>query len=338
MVTLFLCPIMRQILNHLFEHKTFTREQSKEILKNIALGKYNNSQMAAFMTAYCMRSITVNELEGFRDAMLDLCLPIDLQTGELIDLCGTGGDGKDTFNISTLASFVVAGAGYKVAKHGNYGVSSGCGSSNVMEHLGYVFTSDTEALKRSVDEANICFLHAPLFHPAMKTVAPIRRELGVKTFFNMLGPLVNPAKPQNQMVGVFNLELARVYAYLYQKSNVKYTILNALDGYDEISLTCDFKTFSPEGEKINTVESLGFAKLNEDQITGGHTVSDSAEIFMNVLNDNATVPQISVVLSNAAMAIKTIHPEKSFADCFYEADESLVSKKALRSFKTLLAN
>jgi anthranilate phosphoribosyltransferase len=338
MVTLFLCPIMKKILNHLFEHKTFTREQSKEILKDIALGKFNNSQMAAFMTAYCMRSITVNELEGFRDAMLELCLPVDLQSGELIDLCGTGGDGKDTFNISTLASFVVAGAGYKVAKHGNYGVSSGCGSSNVMEHLGYVFTNNTDALKRSIDKANICFLHAPLFHPAMKTVAPIRRELGVKTFFNMLGPLVNPAKPQNQMVGVFNLELARIYAYLYQKSNVKYTILNALDGYDEISLTCDFKTFSAEGEKINSIESLGFTKLNEDQITGGHTVSDSADIFMKVLNDDASVAQTSVVLSNAAMAIKTIHPEKSFADCFYEAEKSLVDKKALNSFKTLLAS
>ncbi|MBB5394303.1 anthranilate phosphoribosyltransferase [Mucilaginibacter sp. AK015] len=329
---------MKQILNHLFEHKTFTREQSKEILMNIALGKYNNSQMAAFMTAYCMRSITVNELEGFRDAMLELCLPVDLQTGELIDLCGTGGDGKDTFNISTLASFVVAGAGYKVAKHGNYGVSSGCGSSNVMEHLGYVFTNNTDALKRSIDKANICFLHAPMFHPAMKTVAPIRRELGVKTFFNMLGPLVNPAKPQNQMVGVFNLELARVYAYLYQKSEVKYTILNALDGYDEISLTCDFKTFSAEGEKINSIESLGFGKLNEDEITGGHTVSDSADIFMKVLNDDATIAHASVVLSNAAMAIKTIHPQKSFADCFYEAEESLISKKALGSFKALIAN
>lgn len=329
---------MKQILNHLFEHKTFTREQSKDILKDIALGKFNNSQMAAFMTAYCMRSITVNELEGFRDAMLELCLPIDLEQGELIDLCGTGGDGKDTFNISTLASFVVAGAGYKVAKHGNYGVSSGCGSSNVMEHLGYVFTNNTDALKRSVDKANICFLHAPLFHPAMKTVAPIRRELGVKTFFNMLGPLVNPAKPQNQMVGVFNLELARIYAYLYQKSNVKYTILNALDGYDEISLTCDFKTFSSEGEKINSIESLGFEKLAEDQITGGHTVGDSAEIFMSVLSDEATLPQTNVVLSNAAMAIKTIHPEKSFADCFYEAEKALVSKKALHSFKTLIAN
>jgi anthranilate phosphoribosyltransferase len=329
---------MKQILNHLFEHKTFSREQSKEILKNIALGKYNNSQMAAFMTAYCMRSITVNELEGFRDAMLELCLPIDLETGELIDLCGTGGDGKDTFNISTLASFVVAGAGYKVAKHGNYGVSSGCGSSNVMEFLGYQFTNNADALKRNIDKANICFLHAPLFHPAMKTVAPIRRELGVKTFFNMLGPLVNPAKPQNQLVGVFNLELARVYAYLYQKSGIKYTILNALDGYDEISLTCDFKTFSAEGEKINSIASLGFDKLNEDEITGGHTVSDSADIFMKVLNDEATTAQTSVVLSNAAMAIKTIGPDKSFADCYYEAEESLVSKKALNSFKTLIAN
>jgi len=329
---------MKQILNHLFENKTFTREQSKEILTEIARGKYNNSQMAAFMTAYCMRSITVNELEGFRDAMLELCLPVDLETDEIIDLCGTGGDGKDTFNISTLASFVVAGAGYKVAKHGNYGVSSGCGSSNVMEFLGYKFTNEEDKLKSSIGQANICFLHAPLFHPAMKTVAPIRRELGVKTFFNMLGPMVNPAKPTNQMVGVFNLELARIYAYLYQKSNVKYTILNALDGYDEVSLTCDFKTFSAEGEKINSIENLGFDKLQPGEILGGSSVAGSADIFMNVLNGDATKAQNNVVLANAALAIKTIGPEKSFADCFYEAEESLVSKKALTSFKTLLAN
>jgi len=329
---------MKQILNHLFENKTFTREQSKEILTEIAQGKYNNSQMAAFMTAYCMRSITVNELEGFRDAMLELCLPVDLETDEVIDLCGTGGDGKDTFNISTLASFVVAGAGYKVAKHGNYGVSSGCGSSNVIEFLGYKFTNETDKLKHSIEEANICFLHAPLFHPAMKTVAPIRRELGVKTFFNMLGPMVNPAKPKNQLVGVFNLELARVYAYLYQKSDIKYTILNALDGYDEISLTCDFKTFSAEGEKINSIESLGFERLNPGEILGGNSVSESADIFTNVLNCSATAAQNNVVLANAALAIKTISPEKSFADCFYEAEESLISKKALESFKTLVAN
>jgi len=327
---------MKQILNHLFENKTFTREQSKNILTIIAQGKYNNSQMAAFMTAYCMRSITVNELEGFRDAMLDLCLPVDLETDELIDLCGTGGDGKDTFNISTLASFVVAGAGYKVAKHGNYGVSSGCGSSNVMEYLGYQFTNDSDKLKTGIHNANICFLHAPLFHPAMKTVAPIRKELGVKTFFNMLGPLVNPAKPTNQLVGVYNLELARIYAYLYQKSDIKYTIVNALEGYDEVSLTCDFKTFSADGEKLNSIEDLGFERLDPKLITGGETVKESADIFMKVLNTEATAAQNNVVLANAALAIKTIHPQKTFGDCFYEAEEALASKKALKSFKTLL--
>jgi len=327
---------MKHILNHLFENKTFSREQSKEILTAIAQGKYNNSQMAAFMTAYCMRSITVNELEGFRDAMLELCLPVDLETDQLIDLCGTGGDGKDTFNISTLASFVVAGAGYKVAKHGNYGVSSGCGSSNVMEFLGCRFTNNTDKLKAQIDGANICFLHAPLFHPAMKTVAPLRKELGVKTFFNMLGPLVNPAKPKNQLVGVYNLELARIYAYLYQKSNVKYTILNALDGYDEVSLTCDFKTFSADGEKINSIEELGFDKLAPNQILGGSSVSESAAIFTNVLNGEATAAQQNVVLCNAALAIKTICPEKSFSCCFDEAREALTSKRALISFKTLV--
>jgi anthranilate phosphoribosyltransferase len=329
---------MKAILNHLFEHKTFSREHSKEILTNIAQGKYNTSQMAAFMTAYCMRTITVDELEGFRDAMLELCLPVKLEANDLIDLCGTGGDGKDTFNISTLASFVVAGAGYKVAKHGNYGVSSGCGSSNVMEYLGYQFTNDESKLNSSLDKAGICFLHAPLFHPAMKTVAPIRRELGVKTFFNMLGPMVNPAKPNNQMVGVYNLELARLYAYLYQKSDVNYTIVNALDGYDEVSLTGDFKTFSAEGEKINSIADLGFDKVGANEITGGHTVADSAEIFMQVLNGNGTTAQNNVVLCNAALAIRTIQPSKTFADSFYEAEQALLSHKALNSFKQLLQN
>ncbi|MES2807576.1 MAG: anthranilate phosphoribosyltransferase [Bacteroidota bacterium] len=327
---------MKQILNYLFENKTLSRDQAKDILTRISQGAFNNSQMAAFMTAFCMRTITVSELEGFRDAMLELCLPVNLGTNDLIDLCGTGGDGKDTFNISTLASFVVAGAGNKVAKHGNYGVSSGCGSSNVMEYLGYQFTNDIDELKRNVDEANICFLHAPLFHPAMKTVAPIRRELGVKTFFNMLGPMVNPAKPKNQMVGVYNLELARMYAYLYQRSDKKYTILNALEGYDEISLTCDFKTFTPEGEKLHTLKSIGFERLDPAEIAGGHTVAESADIFMKVLNGDATTAQSSVVLANAAVAIKTINPEKSFGDCFYEAEESLASKRALQSFNLLV--
>lgn len=328
---------MKQILNHLFEQKTFDKTTAKEILINMAHGKYNPSQMAAFMAVYCMRNITVEELEGFRDAMLELCLPTNLDDYELIDLCGTGGDGKDTFNISTLASFVVAGAGYQVAKHGNYGVSSGCGSSNVMEYLGYQFTNDLDVLKTNLDKAGICFLHAPLFNPAMKTVAPIRKELGVKTFFNMLGPMANPSKPKYQLVGVFSLELARLYAYLYQKDTKRFTILHAFEGYDEISLTCDFKTYSNSGERTYSLADIGFEKINASAISGGSTVQESAKIFTSVLNGEGTDEQNNVVLCNAAIAINTIKPELSFADCYYQAEESLFSKHALRSFKTLLA-
>jgi anthranilate phosphoribosyltransferase len=328
---------MKKILNHLFENKTFSRTESQKILTSIALGEFNTSQIAAFITAIGMRNITVAELQGFRDAMLDLCLKVDFSDYELVDLCGTGGDGKDTFNISTLASFVVSGAGYKVAKHGNYGVSSGCGSSNVMEYLGYKFTNDQDTLKRSLDSAGICFIHAPLFNPAMKTVAPIRKELGVKTFFNMLGPMVNPAQPKNQIVGVFSLELARLYAYLYQDTDTNYTILHAVDGFDEVSLTCDFKTFSKAGEALRTVSSLGFEVINENEIKGGDTVESSAKIFLDVLNGNGTAAQQNVVLCNAALAINTIDDSKTFGDCFYEAEESLMTKKALHSFKALLA-
>jgi anthranilate phosphoribosyltransferase len=327
---------MKKILNHLFENKTFTRQEAQKILTDIASGAFNNSQIAAFITAYGMRNITVEELQGFRDAMLDLCLKVDFSDFELIDLCGTGGDGKDTFNISTLASFIVAGAGHKVAKHGNYGVSSGCGSSNVMEYLGYRFTNDENELKRSLDKASICFIHAPLFHPAMKTVAPIRRELGVKTFFNMLGPMCNPAKPKNQMVGVFSLELARIYAYLYQQTDKNYSIVHAVDGFDEVSLTCDFKTFSKKGEALTKISDLGFTELSESEIQGGNTIESSAKIFMDVLEGRATDAQTNVVLCNAALAIQTIKPERTFADCYYEAEESLISKRALISFRNLI--
>ena len=328
---------MKKILNHLFENKTFSRSESQKILTSIALGEFNSSQIAAFITAFGMRNITVAELQGFRDAMLDLCVKLDFSDYELVDLCGTGGDGKDTFNISTLASFVVSGAGYKVAKHGNYGVSSGCGSSNVMEYLGYKFSNDQDVLKKSLDAAGICFIHAPLFNPAMKTVAPIRKELGVKTFFNMLGPMVNPAQPKNQIVGVFSLELARLYAYLYQDTDKNYTILHAVDGFDEVSLTCDFKTFSKSGEALRTISSLGFEQISENEIKGGDSVESSAKIFLDVLNGTASTAQQNVVLCNAALAINTIDDSKTFGDCFYEAEESLMNKKALNSFKTLVA-
>jgi len=317
---------MKEILAHLFEYKTFTKAEAYDILTNIATGRYGTHQIAAFMTAYGMRSIRVEELGGFRDAMYDLCHKVDFPGYDLIDLCGTGGDGKNTFNISTLASLVVAGAGYKVAKHGNVGVSSGCGSSNLMEHLGYRFTNDRDALHRQLDQAGICFLHAPLFHPAMKTVAPIRRALAVKTFFNMLGPLTNPAAPKFQAVGVFSLELAEK----------RYNIIHALDGYDEISLTGDFKVIDNNGEHYFTVEDMGFEKLAAKDLHGGETVAEAATIFMAVIQGEGTAAQNQAVLANAAFGIRTFHPERSFADCYYEAEASLLGGKALKSLKKLI--
>ena len=326
---------MKEILRHLFEYKSFSRKEAYEILTNIATGKYDTHQIAAFMTAYGMRSIRVEELGGFRDAMYDLCLKMDFQGYDLIDMCGTGGDGKNTFNISTLASFVVAGAGYKVAKHGNVGVSSGCGSSNVMEYLGYQFTNDKDMLQKQLDEANICFLHAPLFHPAMKTVAPIRRALGIKTFFNMLGPLTNPANPKFQSVGVFSLELARLYGYLYQNTDKQYSIIHALDGYDEISLTGDFKLINNQGESYYSVEEIGFEAVKVEELAGGNNVEEAAGIFRTIIEGKGNTVQNNVVLTNAAFAIKTFHLEKSFGDCYYEAEESLLGLKALDSLKKL---
>jgi len=327
---------MKKILAHLFEHRSFTRSEAYEILTNIATNKYNTSQIASFMTAYSMRSIREEELEGFRDSMFDLSLKRDYRDYELIDLCGTGGDGKNTFNISTLASFIVAGAGYKVAKHGNYGVSSGCGSSNVMEYLGYQFSNEQDEIYRALDNANICFLHAPLFHPAMKTVAPIRRELGVKTFFNMLGPLINPANPQYQSVGVFSLELARLFAYIYQKTDRNFSIIHALDGYDEVSLTGNFKLITNRAEEIKTLKDLGFNPIDPTEIQGGDTVEEAAGIFKTILNNEGTQVQNNVVLCNAAIAINTINPLASLHESYQEAQESLLSGKALKCFKTLL--
>lgn len=327
---------MKKILNHLFEHRSFSRKEAHEILTSIATGKYNLSQIAAFMTAYSMRSIREEELAGFRDSMYDLSLKRDYHGYKLIDLCGTGGDGKNTFNISTLASFIVAGAGYKVAKHGNYGVSSGCGSSNVMEFLGYRFSNEQDEISRSLDEANICFLHAPLFHPAMKNVAPIRKELGVKTFFNMLGPMINPANPQYQSVGVFSLELARLYAYIYQKTDKQFSIIHALDGYDEVSLTGDYKIITNLAEQIIGIKELGFAPIDPKEIRGGETVEEAAKIFKLILKGEGNDIQNNVVLANAAIAINTIEQEASFGDCYYKAEESLLSGKALSKFKTLI--
>ncbi|MFT7148591.1 MAG: anthranilate phosphoribosyltransferase [Nonlabens sp.] len=326
---------MKEVLNQLFEYKSLEKETAKEILKNLALGKYNQSQVAAFLTVYLMRSITVEELEGFRDAMLELCVRVDIPEYDAIDLCGTGGDGKNTFNISTLSSFIVAGAGQHVAKHGNNSVSSVSGSSNLMTHFGYEFTNDVSKLRQSLDECGLCFLHAPLFHPAMKNVAPIRRDLGVKTFFNMLGPMVNPSFPKKQLVGVFSLELARLYGYLYQKTDKHFVILHSLDGYDEISLTGGFKKISNGNESILNPSDLGFETIKQEQIYGGETVDGSAKIFETILKGDGTTAQNSVVIANAAMAIQC-GKGVSTDDALGMAKESLESGKALRTFKKIL--
>jgi len=326
---------MKKILNRLINQETISKEEAKQVLVNISKGVYNTSQIASFLTVYMMRSISVEELAGFREALLDLCLPIDLSDFNTIDLCGTGGDGKDTFNISTLASFVTAGAGVKVAKHGNYGVSSTCGSSNVLEYLGVEFSSDEAFLQRSIDKAGICILHAPLFHPAMKNVAPIRRELGVKTFFNMLGPMVNPSFPNNQMVGVFNLELARMYGYLYQTTNKNYAILHDLAGYDEISLTNRTKMITNKEDKIFSPSDLGISGIKQQDIYGGKTIKESAGIFSKVLNGYGTEAQTNVVCANAGMAIAVAN-NIDHQTGFELAKEALQNKKALGAFKTML--
>ncbi|MES2574380.1 MAG: anthranilate phosphoribosyltransferase [Bacteroidota bacterium] len=325
---------MKNILNRLINHELLSKEEAKNVLVNISNSSYNPSQISAFLTVYMMRSISIDELAGFREALLELCIRVDLSAYNAIDLCGTGGDGKDTFNISTLASFVSAGAGIKVAKHGNYGVSSISGSSNVMEKLGVKFSNDSDFLEKCIDQAGICILHAPLFHPAMKNVGPIRKELGVRTFFNMLGPMINPSFPKNQLVGVFNLELARMYAYLYQNTDINFTILHSLDGYDEVSLTCPTKTITKSLEGVIKPEDFGVRTLLQNEIEGGKTIEESAEMFMNIISGKGTEAQNNVVCANAAMAIATVNGSSPL-ESFQLAKESLLSGKGLLALNKL---
>ena len=328
---------MKKILEHLFNHHTLSRSEAKNILGKISEGKFNANQISAFLTVFQMRSITVEELTGFRDCLRERCNLIDLKAFDPIDLCGTGGDGKDTFNISTLASFITAGTGVKVAKHGNYGVSSSCGSSNVMEYLGYQFTNDTDRLKRQIDQSGICFLHAPLFHPAMKEVAPIRRSIGVRTFFNMLGPMVNPSFPQKQLVGVFSLELQRYYKYIYEQENIEYRIVHSLDGYDEISLTSDAKIISPEKEWIFRSSEVTSRKITQASLHGGKDVPESAKLFIDILDGKGSFEQNTVATTNAAMAIQCSQPDKTMEEAMALASESLESGRAKNALQTLLS-
>lgn len=324
---------MKQILYKLFEHRYLGRTEARDILQNIVQGKYNDAQIASLITVFLMRNISVEELTGFRDALLEMRIPVDLSEYAPIDIVGTGGDGKNTFNISTAACFVVAGAGYPVVKHGNYGATSVSGASNVMEQHGVQFTSDMSRLRKSMDMCNIAYLHAPLFNSAMKAVAPVRKALGVRTFFNMLGPLVNPALPKYQLLGVYNLSLLRLYNYVFQESDTRFAVVHGLDGYDEISLTGEFKVATSTTETIYTPESIGFNRYCEQDLDGGKSPDEAARIFDRVLQGEATPAQTDCVIANAAFAIRVIEPEKSLANCIALARESMESGRALKTLK-----
>lgn len=327
---------MKQILNRLFEHQYLRSEEAAEIMINIGSGKYNEHQIAAFISVFLMRSITVDELAGFQKALLDMCHRVDLSEFDPIDIVGTGGDEKNTFNISTLSGIVLAGAGYKVSKHGNYGATSVSGSSNAMEQHGVKFTSDVDKLRRSIEETNLAYLHAPLFNAALKTVAPIRKSLGVRTFFNLMGPLVSPVIPRRQCLGVYNLKMARLYNYTYQHTGVDFAIIHSLDGYDELSLTGDMKIIRNSGEELVKPADLGFDLIRPEELFGGDTIEKASLLFDCILENNCTEAQKNVVLVNSAVAIQVICPELSFSDAVAQARESLESGKALKNFKKFL--
>ena len=328
--------IIKPVLDKLMESQQLSREEAGSLMHSIANQELNEARIAAVLTSYVMRSIYPEELLGFRDALLELAVRVEFDRTDIIDLCGTGGDGKNTFNISTISSFVVAGAGIPVAKHGNYGVSSLTGSSNLMEHFGYTFSNSNDKLKKEMDVAGICFMHAPLFHPALKAVGPVRKQLGIKTIFNIMGPLVNPANPDSQLSGVFSIEAGRLYSYLMQKENKRFIVVHSLDGYDEISLTSGIKTFSPEGEGFLDPGSFGMGYNSPEEINGGESTGDAAEIFLSVLENRSSLAILNTVLANSALAISCYEDTKDLAVCVQRAKESIDSGSALKCFKKLI--
>jgi len=326
----FIIGLMKEILYKLFDYHYLSREEAKEVLFAIVKGNIPDTQVASLITSFLMRSISVDEILGFRDALLDMRVAVNLSDYTPLDIVGTGGDGKNTFNISTSACFVVAGAGYNVVKHGNYGATSISGASNVIEQQGVKFCTDNDQFRRSLDGCHIAYLHAPLFSPALKAVAPVRKSLGVRNFFNVLGPLVNPVQPEYQMLGVYNLAMSRLYSYIYQEENKKFCIVHSMDGYDEVSLTSQFKVVSNKGEQLFVPEELGFKRVAQEELYGGNTPEEAAQIFRNVLHVRGTEAQMNVVLANAAFGIQTIEQNKSIEECIEIARDSLYGKKALK--------
>ena len=327
---------MKETLQYLFEGNTLTREEAKTSLIEVGKGQHSEAEFASFLTVFKMRPLESEELAGFRDAMFDLSTQVDLSEFEGIDVVGTGGDGKNTFNISTISCFVLAGAGVNVTKHGNYAASSNSGSSNVLEFLGYKFSHDIHKLKNDLEKGNFCFMHAPLFHPAFKYIAPVRRALKVSTFFNMLGPMINPASPKFQLIGVNNPENFEHYRNVFETLDINFAIVNSLDGYDEISLTANARIAEKGREMELSPADFGMAPIEPGKLFGGNTVEEAAQIFLNVLEGKAGSEQTNVVLANAAMGLNLVHPEKPLTDCVEIARESLDSGKALSKLKAVI--
>lgn len=327
---------MKYYLSKLISGESLTKIESEEALMKIGTGEANSAQVASFLMGIQQKGIQVQELIGFRNAMLKLALPLDLAYFDAMDVCGTGGDGKDTFNISTTAAFVVAGAGQKVAKHGNHGVSSAVGSSTVLEYLGVKFSNDSTFLEDKIEKVGICYLHAPLFHPAMRFVGSIRKELGIKTFFNILGPLLNPAKVQKQLTGVFDLKTFDLYYELFLQSNVKFGIVHALDGYDEVSLTGDFKFGNRNTIEVWKPNDLGFSESNPESLSGGKSLEDSANIMLNILKNLGSLAQKNAVVANAGLAL-SVSNSISLEEGLAKALESLESGAAYKCLEGLIA-
>lgn len=327
---------MKELLKRLFNHEELSREEACQLLQDITAGHYNEIQIASLLTVFQMRGIKVEELIGFRNALLSTRIPVNLSAYHPIDIVGTGGDGKNTFNISTCACFIVAGAGYPVAKHGNYGATSISGASNVMECYGIRFTNEQDKLLRSMEKCGMVYMHAPLFNPAMKTVAPVRKAMEVRTLFNLLGPLVNPCLPAYQLLGVADLTQMRLYTNTLQRLGVGFAVVNNLDGYDEISLTDEFKIMTNRYETIYKPSELGFDIVRQEELFGGNTPQEAARIFDNVLHNCATKAQTECVLINASFAIQAMEPLKPIEECVAIARESLQSGKALRTLKKFI--
>ena len=326
---------MKSILEKIYNQIPLSYQEAFDTLVKMGNGNVSEVQMTAIISAYNMKEITLHELKGFRDALLSLCNNIELDASNAIDMCGTGGDGKNTFNVSTISSFVVAGAGYRVIKHGNYGVSSLCGSSNVLEELGMQFSTQSDDLNRNLEQAGICFLHAPLFHPAMKHVAPIRKQLGVKTFFNLLGPLVNPAQPSHQLVGVYNLKIARKYKYLLEEEQKQFAVLHNIDGYDEATLTAPLKVLATEKESELYPSDFNSEVLQPEELFGGNSIEEAATLFTKILSGNGTKAQTSVIVANTALAIQCFEPEINLVDAMAKAQESIESQSAINKLKMI---